>query len=291
MPKQNPKISLASTLVILTITFVLAISAVCIIRKTFIYRPSIEKFYGEAPMVNIFTVVTDVFDKGLLALQETLKRQSPEYMDSLRVLKSELPVGYKKGHGPKITLFYEELKKLGDDKSLVLFVDGYDVLFGAPIQEVVAKYNAIVAAAPSKTIVFGAEIYAWPDASLSPQYDVVQKGKDVGGYKYLNSGTIMGPAKDIIELITPMIADVSPTTDDQRFYTHDYLNNPLTKIQLDHKCEMFQCLASDMKNDLHFDSARGRYYNHKTNMYPCMFHGNGDAKDFLLHEMRRKLMG
>lgn len=290
MPRKS-KVSLPKALVILTITFVLAISLVCFIKTRYIRSSfDIEPFYGEAPMINIFTVVTDTFDKGLLALQDTLKRHSPDYVDSLNVLKSELPVGYKKGHGPKITLFYEALKKIADDKSLVLFVDGYDVLFGAPMQEVIAKYNELVASTPSKSIVFGAEIYAWPDSSLASQYDVVQTGKDVGPYKYLNSGTIIGPVKDIIELIQPMIGDVSPTTDDQRFYTQDYLYNPLTKIQLDHKCEIFQCLASDMKNDLHYDTVKSRYYNHKTNMYPCMFHGNGDAKDFLLNEMKRKLM-
>jgi hypothetical protein len=289
MPRKT-KISLPTTLVILTITLVLALSLVCIIRKAFIYRSDFEPFYNETPMLNIFTVVTDPFDKGLLALQDTLKRHSPDYVDSLHVLKSDLPVGYNKGHGPKITMFYEALQKITDEKSLVLFVDGYDVLFGAPIQEIIAKYNVMVAATPSKPILFGAEIYAWPDAGVAPQYDIVHQGKDVGAYKYLNSGTIMGPVKDIIELIQPMISDVSPTTDDQRFYTQDYLNNPLTKIQLDHKCEVFQCLASDMKDDLHYDTAKSRYYNYKTNMYPCLFHGNGDAKDFLLNVMKRKLM-
>ncbi len=287
---RKSKITLPMAMVFLTITLVLTISLVCFIQRTFIYRSDIEPFYGENPMINIYTVVTDPFDKGLLALQDTLKRHSPDYADYLNVLKSELPVGYKKGHGPKITLFYEALKKIADDKSLVLFVDGYDVLFGASMQEIIAKYNELVTAAPSKPVVFGAEIYAWPDGSLASQYDVVQMGKDVGPYKFLNSGTIMGPVKDIIELIQPMIGDVSPTTDDQRFYTQDYLYNPLTKIQLDHKCEIFQCLASDMKNDLHYDTVKSRYYNYKTNTYPCMFHGNGDAKDYLLGDMKRKLM-
>jgi hypothetical protein len=248
-----------------------------------------EPFFQEQDL-QIYTVVTEVDHENLVKLKKSIVNMGEIPLKDVNVLVSKDPVGYQKGHGAKITLLYQALMELHDPKTLVMLVDGYDVLFCTPKREILDKYNAILAENPGKTIVFGAEMYCWPDKDMDLKYEeMIYKGQSVGPYKYLNSGTILGPAGDIIKLIYPMIHKVTPITDDQRFYTSSLLNDPETKIILDTKCQLFQCLASEMKTHVLWDAKEMRWYNIVTQTNPCLMHGNGDAKDFLFEDVYKAL--
>jgi hypothetical protein len=252
----------------------------------------VENFDDSPPSpsdVVIYTVVTDPQHENLLKLQSSIVNKGLVDGDNFRVLVSGEPIGYKKGHGAKITLLYEALANLPDRSALVMLVDGYDVLFVASVKEIVSKYLELVEQKPDKTIIFCSEIYCWPDSHKAAHYDsVFPAGVETESpYRFLNSGFFMGPASDIMELIRPMLSDVKQATDDQRFYTERYLKGD-SPIQLDTECNLTQCLASDMKDHIVWDDQQERWCNKETGAYPCIMHGNGDGKAFLFSTIEEK---
>lgn len=268
------------------------------------HKSQAEAFTSPKPPVLIYTIVTDPDDPNLKKLGDSIQdsiAQSPTLppnQDLFRVLVSKDPIGYKIGHGAKITLLYSALSQIRDKSTLVMLVDGYDVIFGAPLTEILAKYQDMVRDIPEKPIVFSAEMYCWPDDKIA-FYDVLDptqgKGKgmerqnDVSPYRFLNSGGFIGPASDILELIAPMVETVDPQTDDQRFYTDRYLRGD-SSIQLDCQCNIFQCLANEMRTHLVWDEEQERWCNAMTNTYPSIMHGNGDGKDFLFDTVLKKIL-
>ena len=276
-------------MVLLTLILVILIIAVVYLVNARLNTHTKERFSQDQELL-IYTIVTEADNENLKKLKMSLVNMAEIPLADLNVLVSKDPVGYQKGHGAKITLLYEALRKLENPETLVMLVDGYDVLFCAPKREILDKYRVIVSENPGKNIVFGAEMYCWPDKDLDLKYEeVIYKGAAVGPYKYLNSGTIIGPAGDIVKLIEPMINKVTAITDDQRFYTTTLLEDNATKIILDTQCRLFQCLASEMKSHMIWDAKEMRWFNSVTQSFPCLMHGNGDAKDFLFKDVYKAL--
>ena len=50
-------------------------------------------------------------------------------------------------------------------------------------------------------VIFGAENFCWPDASLKDKYPEVKQEGGGGGYRFLNSGGFIGSIKVIIFMI------------------------------------------------------------------------------------------
>lgn len=241
--------------------------------------------------IDVYTIVTELDNPNLLWLKTSLNRIGHFEEDHVHILLSNDPIGYQKGHGAKIKLFYEAIASIKDKSKLVMLLDGYDLMCVASKEEILSKYLDYVKQHPTKSIVFGAEIFCWPNKELELDYQQLYLGNTtMSPYKFLNSGTIIGPVGDIVDLIKPLYDKVDTKTDDQLFYTQLYLQHTKdTHIQLDMQCAMFQCLASQMKDDLIFDESKQRYYNVKTQTYPCFLHGNGDAKDYLFGVILDKL--
>lgn len=109
----------------------------------------------------------------------------------------------------------------------------YDVIFLGGLSAIVERFLNTGA-----RILFSAERYCWPDQSLANQYPPVSRGK-----RYLNSGSFIGYATDLLAILDS--APIANEGDDQLFYTIAYLNDELRerhKIKLDHKSDIFQNL-------------------------------------------------
>jgi procollagen-lysine,2-oxoglutarate 5-dioxygenase len=92
-------------------------------------------------------------------------------------------------------------------------------------------------------VIFGAENFCWPDDELRSKYPPV----DGEGQRFLNSGMFIGYAKNVFNVLS--YADVKDTEDDQRFYTHVYLDKKMrseNQIKLDHKSNLFQNLNGNI---------------------------------------------
>ena len=150
----------------------------------------------------------------------------------------------------------------------VVFTDCYDVVVVADEAEVMKKYKKHF----DGKLVFGAEVYCWPDESLASQYPTSDSN-----FKYLNSGLFMGPSSLIHKYLTNNIA---PTDDDQLYFTKMFFKHP-DDIVLDYNGIIFQNLAGTTPQDFHHD---GKGIANEYDNRPCFLHGNGPGRktlDFL----------
>ena len=143
----------------------------------------------------------------------------------------------------KINLLKEEVKHFKDkDDLIIMFTDSYDVLLLGNQESILNTFHKFDA-----NVVFGAEPFCWPDASLKEQYPEVSEGEK----RYLNSGGFIGYAKDIHEILN--YAEVEDRDDDQLYYTKIFLNAEYRnkhKMKLDTKSEIFHNLngATGIRN-------------------------------------------
>lgn len=140
----------------------------------------------------------------------------------------------KPGGGWKINIFKTAIEPYKEEKEkVIIFTDGYDVLFLTDLKEIVEKFKTFDA-----KVVFGAEGFCWPKEELAKLYPSVVRGK-----KYLNSGLYMGYAPEIYKLLT--YKPINDEDDDQLYFTEAYLNETLRNdlnFKLDHTSEIFQNL-------------------------------------------------
>lgn len=148
----------------------------------------------------------------------------------------------KPGGGWKVKLLKEALQSHRDDKDkIIIFTDGYDVIFANDLDHILKKFDKIDA-----KVLFSAEPYCWPDKTLAAKYPEVKDGN-----RYLNSGLYMGYVPEILEILEK--EDIGDTDDDQLFFTRAYLDEEFRNkinMKLDHTNEIFQNL----------NGAAGKYY-------------------------------
>lgn len=140
----------------------------------------------------------------------------------------------KPGGGWKVKLLREALQEYKNDKvKIVIFTDGYDVIFINGLESIVKKFEKSGA-----RVLFSAEPYCWPDKNLANKYPEVRDGG-----RYLNSGLYMGYVPEILEILEK--DEIGDTDDDQLYFTKVYLDEQFRtriNIKLDHLSDIFQNL-------------------------------------------------
>ena len=180
------------------------------------------------------------------------------------------------GGGHKINLLKKEIENHKEkDDLIIMFTDSYDVILLGEPGEILEKFKNFGA-----KVVFGAEGFCWPDASLETSYPVLAETE---GKRFLNSGGFIGYAKDIYAIVNHL--EVQDSDDDQLYYTKIFLDEDFQakhKIKLDHKSEIFQNLngaTSDV--ELVFDDVFPKVLNTVYDTKPVVLHGNGPSKRVL----------
>uniref|UniRef100_A0A224XJ30 procollagen-lysine 5-dioxygenase n=1 Tax=Panstrongylus lignarius TaxID=156445 RepID=A0A224XJ30_9HEMI len=179
-----------------------------------------------------------------------------------------------RGGGHKVNLLRSALEPYKDDANMkVLFTDSYDVIFLGGADQIVERFLEL-----DSRLVFSAEVFCWPDEDLASQYPVTESP-----YKYLNSGGLIGYAKDLYELLDSK--RLKNKDDDQLYYTNLFLDKELRekyRMRLDHKAKIFQNIHG-AENDLKLETDVQESYleNILTGNKPLVLHGNGPRKLFL----------
>lgn len=245
-------------------------------------------YYRYKTQIHIYTI-TNILEKDeLKKLEESVVKNG----GTLNVIYTQdkigrLPVGF----GPKVMRVYEAIRDRSDS-DIICFVDGFDVLFGASVSELRSKYLSMHL---GDKVLFSAEIHGscWPTEyqykHYCGQYDRKNKAPKPGEYGYLNSGMYIGTVKGIKGIIEQRWMGINQKIDDQGFFGETYLFTD--KIVLDKKCQLFQNLIGNQKNDLEWDEKKKRWYNKNTNSYPVVFQGDGDqgSRDFLFNVIGPKV--
>jgi len=232
-------------------------------RKT---RLAKQKGGQQKPKIHCITVSTKDNEK----LQRLLK-SAKKYNINIEVLGLDMntdTLGHSDNQkfGMKLRYPLEYLNKL-DDNDLLLFSDAWDVIYIDNLDSIYEKYKKF-----NKPIVFGAELFAWPDADKASEYTDTQNEY----FKYLNSGLYIGVAKDLKEILNNYKG--GEDIDDQRFWVDMYFKNR-DKIALDVKAELFLDAAGTDKNDYDFTS--GSFIFKKTGTSPSVIHANSSNKTYL----------
>ena len=182
------------------------------------------------------------------------------------------------GNKDKPTNFINFLNECRDDQ-IVMFVDAYDVILFDNIENIINKFLEF-----NKPLVFSAEIYCWPDNDIYKYYPEKTKNEK---FRYVNSGTYMGYAKDLKEMLKTYNEgkncikynqkdDTIPDgfISDQRCMHKYYLEN-LDKIALDHKQKIWSLCAGTKREDYDFDlNTFSNLYNKSTNEKSSILHTN-----------------
>lgn len=170
------------------------------------------------------------------------------------------------GGGQKINLVKQALVDYDDENSIVVFVDGYDVIINDDLETIVDRFKDAQC-----DILFAAEKTCWPDVNLAGMFP------DTGTeYKYLNSGVYVGRVGALKKMFVDEIGDAE---DDQLYIQKQFLRQNVLGIhaKLDYENYVFQCVAKS-GNEVMVKS-NGQLLNVATRCCPCILHGNGGAED------------
>ncbi|XP_018576476.1 procollagen-lysine,2-oxoglutarate 5-dioxygenase 3, partial [Anoplophora glabripennis] len=226
----------------------------------------------------VFTVATEAKDGFLRYLDSANEFNiKPTVLGFGEKWKGGDDIKRKPGGGWKINLLKEALIPYKDDtKKIILFTDGYDVIFANGVNEILRRFEK-----SNAKVLFGSEPYCWPDLELAPKYPEVVDGK-----RFLNSGMYMGYISEILKLLER--AAIKDTDDDQLFFTKAYLDEDFRnsiQFKLDHKSEIFQNIngAATELEIYTIDGKEGgaEKYGIKnviTHTEPIILHGNGPSK-------------
>jgi len=164
------------------------------------------------------------------------------------------------GGGHKVNMLKAYIKNLPED-DIVLFTDAFDVFYGDDINTIYERYVDL-----SHSVIFGAEMYIWPDETLAPSFP-----KSKTPYRFLNSGTIMGRVKDLNNILR--YKNIKNDDDDQLFFQEIFLKQGKEfDIGLDYEGYLFQT------HDPEMEVINGQLNNPRTKCCPCIYHGNGGSE-------------
>lgn len=171
------------------------------------------------------------------------------------------------GGGQKLNLLSDYIKnRFIKDDDIILFVDGYDVIFNDDLGTIVERFKSF-----NVDVLFAAEKICWPDTSLQDRFTAHTD------YKYLNSGCFIGYKWAIRRILNEEISD---SDDDQLYLQKKYLseNNPYyVKLALDNENYVFQCVSAAAEDiDV---LPNNQLFNKATETCPCILHGNGGEAD------------
>lgn len=212
-----------------------------------------------------FVTVANFEHLNLIRLKEQYKTADID----LRVLgmNADIEFGWDfKGSnfGFKIEMLRKYLETIKDPSQIVCFTDGFDVIFNRSSEkEILSKFSVFDAKA-----VFSAEKVCHPNRKLASQYPSTDSV-----YKYLNSGTFIGEAKYLLDMMNKYPYDMQ--LDDQLYWTQIFLKEQATgDIKLDYYSSIFMCTANSLL-DVDLDASQNRFMNVLTKSHPSFIHLNG----------------
>lgn len=186
---------------------------------------------------------------------------------------------YWGGLSTKPKILHQAIKNKVIDTSHIIFSDCWDLVFAAPIKEIMERYLSF-----NSPVVISCEKNCFPD-DLKENFDELFPPTP---YKYLNSGFIVGETEAILARLETMdlqnlhddhydpIRKCNIHPNDQYEWMKIFVKQPV-QIVLDYHQSLSQTLHdADIEE---FDFSEKRIKNKLTNSYPCAWHFNGSSKD------------
>jgi hypothetical protein len=171
--------------------------------------------------------------------------------------------------GYKFVLLGRELATRGvSDDQIVLFVDGYDVVFNGPLLD----YLDAMGKHPGCDMLVAGERVCWPNSSLQRHFPMT-----TSPYRFPNSGCILARAGALKQLCE----GVRSADDDQEKLTSFIMSNP-ARVRIDHTCSVFQTLSDVSLTEFSVEIGKSVVLNKTFSTRPMCIHGNGGVRRKIL---------
>ncbi len=173
-----------------------------------------------------------------------------------------------KGNGQKLSYLKRYVEQLPEG-DVVMFVDAYDTLVLADKKTIIAKFLA-----HDCHCIVGGETCFCPQHKIHYR-DLVPDAPTK--FKYLNSGTIIGYAgfiKDMLQQIP-----INESISDQGQLWDYHMAHP-GELVVDHHADLFLTLQSVDIHEVSIDIEGRRIHYIPTDTTPIVVHGNGEGKPF-----------
>lgn len=227
---------------------------------------------------------------------------NPAFCKVLRsAIHNEVPMMVLNFHGSsdkliKINRYHEISKLLSQSmpETILLFMDGYDVLFQESRQEIMKKYRSF-----DKAMVNSVEKFCWPFAAQNmikycedyPRNleveDMYSRTKiptadDMSNLapRFLNSGLMMASSTEAELVFQNALKYIDEGYSDDQEIANYIFTSGQRQMVLDYYSTLFHSMHSAVE-DLAMNKTSGRFINIRTSVYPSLLHFNGVSKPLL----------
>lgn len=188
-----------------------------------------------------------------------------------------LGLGIKfKEHKQRLNILKNYLPSLDPD-TIVVCMDGSDTLFNSDSELLLSKFME----KKTKIVISSEKNFTYQYSYYKDRFDSI-----LSPYKYVNAGTFMGYAKNILEMIHDMIEiDKKQSANDQGLlgiWVYKNLDNR-SLVKLDSNCDIFWVTTSDWEQIIDNNFPKNRVIvNPNTKTRPCIIHYTGKGDNVLV---------
>jgi hypothetical protein len=176
------------------------------------------------------------------------------------------------GFRERLPILQKHLRTV-DPKEIIVVMDGYDTLFNNKPEIALERFLA-----KSTRILISAEkAFTYQYSAYFEKYNQIESP-----YKFVNAGTYMGYAGDILNMLNTMF-EVPYDGIDQGMigaWLYDKLDQP-EKVQLDTNCDVFWVASGDWNKLKEIAESKNPIKNPFTDTRPFVIHNTGNADNSL----------
>ena len=180
------------------------------------------------------------------------------------------------GIGQTFTTFRDRLHLLQDylktidPEDIVLIMDAYDTLFNSTSEVIFDKFKS----KNTRILISAEKMYTYQYHQFLHKYDTIESE-----YRYVNAGTYMGYAGDVLKMVNELFEVPFDSQIDQGLmgiWLYDNFENT-EKVQLDTNCDVFWITSGDYFELKDIAEAGNELINPYTNTKPSIIHNTGNA--------------
>lgn len=178
------------------------------------------------------------------------------------------------GWASKLLALIDTVRKVAEEGiyTHLMFIDGADIVLLDGPDEVMSRYYKL-----NHPWVYAAEPHIWSINSFTPE----QYPTPDCVYRYINAGASVGYIPHMLHWVNVWTKDgLRPPTHlpagDQDYLAARFIESYSDAMQLDHNCELFQCMCGSLVgDDPRCTMSSGYVRNNTTGSEPIVIHFNG----------------
>jgi len=172
------------------------------------------------------------------------------------------------GFRERLRILQAKLKTVNPEE-IVIVMDGYDTLFNNRAEVALERFLA----KNTRILISAEKLFTYQYAAYQEKYDQIESP-----YKYVNAGTYMGYAGDLLNMLNELF-EIPYQAIDQGLigvWLYDKLDR-LEKVQLDTNCDIFWVTSGDWSELEKIAEKQSEIINPTTNTKIFIIHNTGNA--------------